>query len=159
MLIFACIHGCIQMHTYWFGVFLWSGEMMVTFQFLMQPSQHTWWQTMPWTSRSLWCISVKLFPPSLPDFVRRIQPSVSSATCATRFSLTKLRIFSSSKNHAVSYEGKWKGVQAVNLLRFTFLSRSFLQLLAHSHSEVLAGAVSLWKGIYASRECVWLYSS
>lgn len=43
---------------------------------------------------------------SLPDFVGQIQASINSATCTVSFGLTKLRIFSSSKNQSVPYEGK-----------------------------------------------------
>ena len=68
----------------------------------------------------------------LPPFVGQIQASVNPATCTIRLSLTELRIFSASKYHSLPYEDKWKGVQAVNLLRFTFLPSGFLQLLDHS---------------------------
>lgn len=95
---------------------------VVVFLFLMQQSHHTWWQAMPGTSSSLWYRAAMFSLPSFPDFVGQIEASVNTATCTIRLSLTESRMFSASRNHSVPYEHKWKGVQAVNLLRFTFFA-------------------------------------
>lgn len=116
---------------------------VMTFQFLMQQSHHSWWQAVPWTSSSFWYRAAMFSPPFLPDFVGQIQTSVDPATCTIRLSLIELRIFSAFKDHSVPYKDKWKGVQAVNLFRFTFFPTSFLQLLDHSGFEILAGAATL----------------
>lgn len=116
---------------------------VVVFLFLRQQSHHTWWQAMPGTSSPLWFRAAVFSPPFFPDFVGQIEASVNTATCTIRLSLIEPRIFSASKNHSVPYKDKWKGVQAVNLLRFTFLPSSFLQLRDHSWFEILAGTTSL----------------
>lgn len=118
-----------------------SSSATVRVRFMMLQSHPTRWQAMPWTRSSLWRSCNFLF--SLPPFVGQIEASVDPATCTIRLSLIELRIFSASKNRSVPYEDKWKGVQAVNLLRCTFLPSGFLQLLDHRWFEILAGTAWL----------------
>lgn len=65
-------------------------------------------------------LNIQLFVISLSPWLCRTNPSINPATCTISLGLTELRIFDASKNHSVPYKDKWKGVQAVNLLRFTF---------------------------------------